>query len=190
VDVGAVSPKEKLILTASRLFRKQGYHATGLNQILKESGVPKGSLYHYFPDGKETLAIEAIHHAGESLHRLIESRLSLHDDPITAISVFIDETADEIFNQEMIIPSSVSLLALETASLSEPLRAACEACFRDWESLYARKLSSHGMSEDAAKKRGALIELMIEGALITALTKQDRESLHLVADAVRRLGIT
>lgn len=188
MDSSELSPKEKLILTASLLFRKQGYHATGLNQILKESGVPKGSLYHYFPDGKESLAIEAIRHAKDSLHRLIERRLALYDDPLTAISVFIDETADEIFNQELIIPSSVSLLALETASLSEPLRAACDSCFRDWESLYARKLVSGGMPEVEAEKLGALIELMIEGALITALTKQDKESLRLVADAVRRLA--
>lgn len=53
--------RTKLVQTASRLFQTQGYHGTGLNQITKESGAPKGSLYYYFPNGKEQLAIEAVH---------------------------------------------------------------------------------------------------------------------------------
>ncbi|CAM5608443.1 hypothetical protein BSAF29S_01856 [Bacillus safensis subsp. safensis] len=36
--------KDKIIQTAALLLRKQGYHATGLNQIIRESGTPKGSL--------------------------------------------------------------------------------------------------------------------------------------------------
>lgn len=42
--------REKILHTASRLFQLQGYHATGLNQIVKESGAPKGSLYHFFSE--------------------------------------------------------------------------------------------------------------------------------------------
>ena len=52
--------KDVLIETASRLFRLSGYYGVGLKDILAESGIPKGSLYHYFPEGKEQLAIAAI----------------------------------------------------------------------------------------------------------------------------------
>jgi AcrR family transcriptional regulator len=52
--------RPRAIATAARLFRIQGYTATGLTQILKESGAPKGSFYFHFPRGKAQLAEEAI----------------------------------------------------------------------------------------------------------------------------------
>src|SRR5438477_11595768 len=54
--------RDRAIDTAQRLFRIQGYTATGLNQIIEESGSPKGSFYFHFPRGKAQLAEEAIDH--------------------------------------------------------------------------------------------------------------------------------
>jgi TetR/AcrR family transcriptional regulator, lmrAB and yxaGH operons repressor len=51
-----------IVETAAGLFNKQGFHGTGLNQIIKESQCPKGSLYYYFPEGKVELALEYIRH--------------------------------------------------------------------------------------------------------------------------------
>ncbi|OOK66618.1 bacterial regulatory s, tetR family protein [Mycobacterium kansasii] len=53
-----------LISTAATLFRRQGYAATGLKQILDEAGVKPGSLYHHFPDGKQQLAAAVVDTAG------------------------------------------------------------------------------------------------------------------------------
>jgi len=39
--------RAKILLTMARLIEKQGYHATGLNEIIKDSGAPKGSLYYF-----------------------------------------------------------------------------------------------------------------------------------------------
>jgi TetR/AcrR family transcriptional repressor of lmrAB and yxaGH operons len=48
--------RARAIATAERLFRIQGYTATGLTQIIEESGAPKGSFYFHFPRGKAQLA--------------------------------------------------------------------------------------------------------------------------------------
>lgn len=46
--------RERVLATASDLFYRQGYHATGINQIIAESGVAKASFYDHFPS-KEAL---------------------------------------------------------------------------------------------------------------------------------------
>lgn len=50
--------KQQILEAAARLFERQGYHATGLNEIIRESSAPKGSLYYYFLDGKEQIGAE------------------------------------------------------------------------------------------------------------------------------------
>lgn len=53
------STRDRLVQAATRLFRQRGYDGTGLTEILTEAGVPKGSLYHHFPEGKADLACAA-----------------------------------------------------------------------------------------------------------------------------------
>src|SRR6266536_1557545 len=58
------SSRERLLDVAVDLLQRQGFHGTGLNELLARSGAPRGSLYHYFPGGKEQIGAEAIARAG------------------------------------------------------------------------------------------------------------------------------
>ncbi len=63
--------RQPVIDAAVTLFRRQGYSATGLNDIVEASGAPKGSLYHYFPDGKPSIAVAAVEEAGRRVARTV-----------------------------------------------------------------------------------------------------------------------
>src|ERR1700726_4367577 len=65
-DVVPAVPRHRkpIVDAAVTLFRRQGYAGTGLNDIVDASGAPKGSLYHYFPDGKASIAVAAVEEAG------------------------------------------------------------------------------------------------------------------------------
>ncbi len=52
--------KERLIAAALSLFQAKGYHGVSISDILDATSLPKGSLYHHFPGGKEELAIAAV----------------------------------------------------------------------------------------------------------------------------------
>jgi TetR/AcrR family transcriptional regulator, lmrAB and yxaGH operons repressor len=63
--------RDRLVATATRLFRQRGYDGTGVAEILAEAGVPKGSLYHHFPDGKSDLACAAADWTATEICRVI-----------------------------------------------------------------------------------------------------------------------
>ena len=48
--------RQRLIECAAELFWKNGYSATGISEILKQTGLPKGSFYFYFKS-KDELAV-------------------------------------------------------------------------------------------------------------------------------------
>lgn len=66
------STRDRLIQTATRLFRQRGYDGTGLTEILAQAGVPKGSLYHHFPEGKADLACAAADWTASEIIRVID----------------------------------------------------------------------------------------------------------------------
>src|SRR5687768_11075928 len=81
--------RERLIDTAAQLMWQQGYHATGLNQIVQESGAPKGSLYFHFPGGKEQLCVEALKTAGRRITEGLEKSFVRTTDPAAALRGFV-----------------------------------------------------------------------------------------------------
>ena len=64
--------RDRLVTAATRLFRQRGYDGTGVTEILSEAGVPKGSLYHHFPDGKADLACAAADWTASEIIRVID----------------------------------------------------------------------------------------------------------------------
>ena len=68
--------RQPIINAALTLFRRQGFSRTGLNDIVDVSGAPKGSLYHYFPLGKSSIAVAAVEEAGRRAVATLEKLAS------------------------------------------------------------------------------------------------------------------
>lgn len=81
---------------AFQLIEQQGYHGTGINRIIKESGTPKGSLYYYFPDGKEQLVAEAVEEHGQALVGRIQGALEDAKDPAEVIQQIFVKLAEKL----------------------------------------------------------------------------------------------
>lgn len=180
------TPKEMILQTAARLFQRQGYHATGLNQIVQESGAPKGSLYYYFPGGKEELAVASILWTKTVIETKIRRFLARDDRPVEAIQSLIRATAASVSDIESIIPCTVSLLALEMSLQSEPIRRACEDTMDAWGAAFTEKLESVCGAEKA-RRFGPLIQILIDGSLIRSLNEKDTRPLLQIADEIPRL---
>ena len=66
--------KEKILQKVSILFYTKGYTNTGIDQITKEIGITKPTLYHHF-DSKNTLGLVYLEKKEESLFTLLTSLL-------------------------------------------------------------------------------------------------------------------
>lgn len=66
--------REKLIKFGAKAMLEKSYHAVGIQEILTEVGVPKGSFYYYF-SSKEDFGIAIIEYYGEQLANIIRGKL-------------------------------------------------------------------------------------------------------------------
>lgn len=183
--------RDRIVKAATVLFQNKGYHATGLNEILRKSNAPKGSLYYYFPDGKEQLALEAINQTKIFIEKTIRERLELIQDPAESIKNSIEEMADNLNageDEKLSFRStkkvSINLIAMETATSNETLRNACDSAFNTWQNVYAQKLIDGGFEKERAKNLSLIIQTMIEGAIIMSLTKKSDKPLIEIANQI------
>jgi len=58
--------RRQLVEVATRLFTEQGYEDTSTEQVLREAGVSRGSLYHHF-DGKDRLFEAVVEHVEQGV---------------------------------------------------------------------------------------------------------------------------
>lgn len=111
--------REQILQTTCDLLEKQGYYGTGLNEIVKESGAPKGSLYYYFPDGKEQITAEAVLQSGRVTSERIRTGLAIGSDASKSIPDFILLIAENVERSGFAAGSPLTAVAMETATQSK-----------------------------------------------------------------------
>lgn len=181
------SARERILHVTSDLIEQQGYHATGLNQIVRESAAPKGSLYHYFPDGKEEIAASAIADVSEKIVERLREQLSAIDDPAEAIRHVVLQIAQRVESMGCQRGAQTASVVLETAHRSERLRIVAMEAYDQRREVCRVKLISSGFDVEAASQLSSLIISAIEGAIILSRAYQSIEPLHHTAELLFRL---
>lgn len=177
-----MSARDQIIATTCTLMELQGYHATGLNQIVKESGSPKGSLYYYFPGGKEELTEEALHSVGKAVYERIKLNLAATSDAAAAVREFIAMIADQVESSGFRAGGPITTVAMETASTSERLRAVCREIYSGWVALFEAKFREARIQAERARALANLTIAAIEGGIILSRTAQSANALRQVGE--------
>jgi TetR/AcrR family transcriptional regulator, lmrAB and yxaGH operons repressor len=180
------STREQIIMAMCDLMELHGYHGAGLNQVVKESGAPKGSLYHYFPDGKDELAAEAIERAGQLVAERIEQSLA-EEDVALAIGHFVEFIAGQVEASGFQSGGPLTAVAMETATGNERLNLACRVAFARIEEAFAAALVQGGFPEPRAQELSVFITASIEGGTLLSRTAHSGDPLRQVARELARL---
>ncbi|MDP5172032.1 MAG: TetR/AcrR family transcriptional regulator [Bacteroidia bacterium] len=124
--------KEDVVALGAELIREKGYHATGINDILKEAGIPKGSFYNFFST-KEDFGREALQWYGHRLQRAMKGIFAQQQfTPLQRLKKFygllITGNAEEDFLQGCLVNN----LSIEVAGGSDLLAAEADRQFNLW----------------------------------------------------------
>ena len=176
------SARDRIIETTSQLLETQGYHATGLSQIIVESGSPRGSLYYYFPQGKEELSAEAVARAGKQTAQRIAEGLARVEDPAEALHQFIQDIAYYIEQSNFSAGGPLTTVAMETVNSSARLNHVCREAYQLLQQAFADKFVSSGYPEARAAQLSLFITATIEGGIILSRTHHSSEPLKRIAD--------
>jgi TetR/AcrR family transcriptional repressor of lmrAB and yxaGH operons len=177
-----VSSRDAFIAATGRLLRRQGYDATGVNEIVTESGAPKGSLYFHFPGGKEELALAAMLREGGKLRTAIASVMSSSDDPGEALGRLVDALAYGLESSGYQDGCPIATVTLEAANRSQAVHEAAAAVFDTWIEPLEERLLTACLDASTARRRAVLALAAIEGALILARARRDLEPLAAVRE--------
>jgi TetR/AcrR family transcriptional regulator, lmrAB and yxaGH operons repressor len=175
----ASDTRDRLVRTTSRLLRKQGYGATGLNQVMAEAQAPKGSMYFHFPGGKEELAAAAVDYFAERVMRRMETGLEEAATVGEAVTGFFDGYIEHFRRTDFAEGCAVATVVLDAASQHEALANATGRALRGWVDRFAEALEAEGRSPAEAHALATVIVAAIEGTVV--LGKGERSTEPFVA---------
>lgn len=168
----------RIVRTAAMLFRRNGYAATGTNEIVAVSGAPKGSLYHYFPEGKAGIAAEAVAYAGGVVEATLNALVAEHPSAAAAIRAYGGLLAGWFAKSGFREGCPIATTILELAPETEAVTAAGQAAYRRWVEIYTAALVRDGAEPSRAATLARTAVAAYQGALILARVERNAGPIH------------
>lgn len=177
--------RERLIGAAADLFRRKGYAGTGLKEVCAGSSAALGSLYHFFPGGKEQLAAEALRQSGRGYQLLVESVFDSAADPFAGITAVFEAAGEVLEATGYVDACPIQTVALEVASTSEPLRQVTAGIFGEWIDAATARFTIAGLTPAAARRVAIAVIAGLEGAFVLSRAMRSLEPLRAAGAAAR-----
>lgn len=171
------STRDRLVQAATRLFRQRGYEGAGLTEILTEAGVPKGSLYHHFPDGKADLACAAADWTASEIIRVIDDSFRAAPDWRHGVTTFCYKMAKLFDILDSADACPIFGLLFEGPD-HDRFRAQAEQSFDRIIDAAARHGVAAGMSPEAAQDAAETFIIGFQGSWTLARTRRKSDVLR------------
>ncbi len=177
--------RERMIASAAALIASRGLNATSFSEVLEESGAPRGSIYHHFPDGKTQLAQEAIRRTSERVLAYLEA--GTERTPADVLARFIGMWRRVVLASNGASGCSVAGVAIDSATGEGPLMELVRTIFHSWADLLAHQLEASGVPASRASAIALATLAGMEGALILCRAEGGTGPLDVVGAELLRL---
>jgi AcrR family transcriptional regulator len=159
-----------MVYTAAQLIRRQGVAATGLREVVAAADAPRGSLQHYFPEGKDQLVGEAVVWAGDYAGRRVGKALAGMRNPTPArlFAAMAEQWRAEFRTSGYGAGCPLVASAADVAGWNEGLRAAVSEALRRWQQPVVDALKGMGVPARRAPSLASVMISALEGAIVQA----------------------
>ena len=164
--------RARLLAAAIALMRRSGLTGAGINEIVRESGAPKGSVYHFFPRGKQQIVEEALDAYRNDVVVFIDAALARHRSAPRKVRALFDAFAERIEQGRFLNSCPAGTVCLDLDAELEALRGVVAGTF----SAYIAAIAAHfaALGRERAHSFAGLLLSAIEGAYIRG--RADRSS--------------
>jgi AcrR family transcriptional regulator len=173
-----------MVRSAASLISSRGMSATSLSDVLTDSGAPRGSIYHHFPDGKTQLAEDAIGWTSDRVLAYLRSGPT--DSAAAVLSHFIALWRRVVVTSGGSAGCAVAGVAVDTVDDAR-LMGVVRTTFRSWIDLLALQLRAAGVPAHRARPIALATLAAMEGALILCRAEGDSGPLDVVGGELMRL---
>lgn len=173
--------RDRMLATTARLLQRRGYHGTSLNDVLAESGAPRGSLYFHFPGGKDELVIEATRATIAETTAYLRELLGSGVSPARAVRSFVDEVARLMAASDYTFGCPVAPVILDDVGGSDELETLCREALEEWIGQFREAFVRAGIPGKRAESLALLVESSVEGLLLIARACRDIAPMTTVA---------
>jgi len=175
--------RSELLRIGTELINQGGYHATGIDAVLKLAGVPKGSFYHHFKS-KEDFGLEVIDQFTERLEQNLALFLGEEGvPPLERIRNFLENRTARLAQNHFTRGCLIGNLGQEMADLNERFRERLEGAFEMWQRRLAACLQEAQRRGDLPKDldphlTAGFILSSFQGALLRAKTTKSLQPMQ------------
>ena len=171
-SVGTQGSRARMLDAAITLMRGSGLSGAGINEIVRESGAPKGSVYHFFPNGKGQIVAEAIELHSYRVQDFIQQALQSQERPADKVRALFNAFARRVSAGDFQASCAAGAVALDLDADLEELRLVLQGAFSRWITLVAQHFDFADARQN--KSFAGLVLTTIEGAYIRC--RVDRSS--------------
>ena len=161
--------REKLINSAHKLFYEKGYNATSIDDILKDAGLNKGSLYHLFKSKKELLLAVINERIAYNFAKKYKD-IATVKNPLKFLKQKLLSTDDFDFKHGCMLNNLIQ----EMSPVDSDIAKALLRVYNDLEYYYFLSLRNKDMDDKEKQSLAKMILATVEGAITAAKAAQDK----------------
>ncbi|MFF5933978.1 TetR/AcrR family transcriptional regulator [Streptomyces sp. NPDC012508] len=187
VDPETAGTRQRIVRTTSRLMQRQGYEGTGIKQISREAGATLGSVYHFFPGGKQELGTAAVRLGDEEFTEFLREALDAESEPEKALVALTTALAQGLRESDWLDGCPVTSTVVGTATSAPAIQQAAAEAFARWRAVVAGRLAATGFAEADAEELAHTVIATLEGAELAAQTARSTIPLEVAGRHLARL---